>query len=210
MRFSVLPLQPSLACCHARVAQPVVALHASSPFLALSDAATEMSAGGDAGLFGALQTWQQDHLFLYGLLVTILSRYVIGELRRRIEKPVMDEVGNRVTTSVKDNLTPNQEEITSSAWAKLALCIALDIAGDASELIPILGEATDLGFAPIEAGVLKVLFKSNLIAGFGFAEEILPFTDIIPTFTLSWCLANLWPTTGLAKKLMPDAVAAKG
>lgn len=206
MRFSLTPLQapPSLASCHPRVAQPIVAL-AEPPFLALSDAATD-----DAGLFGALQTWQQDHLFLYGVLVTILSRYIIGELRRRIEKPVMDEVGNRVSTSVKDNLTPNREEITSSAWAKLVLCIALDIAGDASELIPILGEATDLGFAPIEAGLLKVLFQSNLISLFGFTEEILPFTDIIPTFTLSWCLANLWPTTQLAKKLMPDAVAAKG
>ena len=58
-------------------------------------------------------------------------------------------------------------------------------------------------YAPVEAGLLKALFASNAIAAFGFAEE-LPFTDVIPTFTLSWCLANLWPTTGLAKRLVPD------
>ena len=54
------------------------------------------------------------------------------------------------------------------------------------QLIPFLGEFTDVAFAPIEAGLLKLLFQSNAIAGIGFVEEILPFTDVIPTFTLSW------------------------
>ena len=40
-----------------------------------------------------------------------------------------------------------------------------DLAGDASELIPFLGEFTDVGFAPIEAALLKTLFQSNAIAG---------------------------------------------
>ena len=56
--------------------------------------------------------------------------------------------------------------------------------------------------------MLKALFQSNTIAAFGFVEEILPFTDVIPTFTLSWCLATLWPTTPLAKRLLPEAAAA--
>ena len=43
-----------------------------------------------------------------------------------------------------------------------------------------------------------------VLAGFGFFEEILPFTDVIPTFTLTWCLSTLWPTTPLAKKLLPQ------
>ena len=66
------------------------------------------------------------------------------------------------------------------------------------------GELTDLGFTPLEAGALKLLFQSNSLAAFGFAEEILPFTDIIPTCTLSWCLATLWPTTPLGKRLLPE------
>ena len=45
---------------------------------------------------------------------------------------------------------------------------------------------------------------------FGFAEEILPFTDIIPTFTISWCLATLWPTTALARRLLPSAEGDSG
>ena len=50
----------------------------------------------------------------------------------------------------------------------------------------------------------QALFQSNALAGIGFVEEILPFTDIIPTFTLSWCLATLWPTTPIAQKLLPQ------
>ena len=73
-----------------------------------------------------------------------------------------------------------------------------------SELIPFLGEFTDLAYAPAEAGLLQVLFKSPAISAFGFVEEILPFTDVIPTFTLSWVLATLFPTTPISKALLPD------
>jgi hypothetical protein len=117
-----------------------------------------------------------------------------------VEKPIMDEAGRRVA----EQLTPDQEAITPGAWAKLAGCVALDAAGDASELIPFLGEFTDVGFAPLEAGLLNLFFQSPAIAAFGFVEEILPVTDVIPTFTLSWCLATLWPTTPLARRLLPE------
>ena len=96
------------------------------------------------------------------------------------------------------------ERIEAGAWAKLALCVVLDLAGDASELIPFLGEFTDLGFAPVEAALIKALFQSNALAGIGFVEEILPFTDVVPTFTISWALQNVWPTTPLARKLLPQ------
>jgi hypothetical protein len=86
----------------------------------------------------------------------------------------------------------------------LALCVALDLAGDASELVPVLGEFTDIAYAPVEAALLQFLFKSNFISGFGFLEEILPFTDVVPTFSISWCLKNLWPTTPLARRLLPS------
>ena len=111
----------------------------------------------------------------------------------------MDKVGERV----KDELTPETERIEPSAWATLAFCILVDVAGDASELLPFLGEFTDLGFAPIEAGLIKALFNSNALAALGFAEEILPFTDVVPTMTISWALKNLWPTTPLAQRLLP-------
>lgn len=149
--------------------------------------------------------FQDNHTFLQGLLLTIAIKVLVGEVRRKIEKPIMDEAGRRVGEAAKENLTPDIEQINTGDWAKLGGCVAMDLAGDASELIPFLGEFTDVAFAPVEATLLQVLFKSPVISAFGFAEEILPFTDVIPTFTLSWLLATLFPTTKIAQGLLPKA-----
>ena len=167
---------------------PGTAEPAALPALLLADFASDFT------------SFQDSHAILISILLAIVYRIVIREVRYKFEKPVMDELGNKV----KKSLTPDQDSIDwGTAAPKLIGCILLDLAGDASELIPVLGEFTDVAYAPIEAGLLKALFQSNLIAGFGFVEEILPFTDIIPTFTLSWCLSTLWPTTPIAKKLLP-------
>eukprot|EP00546_Thalassionema_frauenfeldii_P017006 CAMPEP_0178902152 /NCGR_PEP_ID=MMETSP0786-20121207/4448_1 /TAXON_ID=186022 /ORGANISM="Thalassionema frauenfeldii, Strain CCMP 1798" /LENGTH=122 /DNA_ID=CAMNT_0020573391 /DNA_START=389 /DNA_END=757 /DNA_ORIENTATION=+ len=115
----------------------------------------------------------------------------------------MNEAGRRIGEAAKDQLTPDTQQIDLADWAKLGGCVAMDLAGDASELIPFLGEFTDVAFAPAEAAMLQLLFKSPLISAFGFAEEILPFTDVVPTFTMSWILSTLFPTTPLAKNLLP-------
>ena len=132
-----------------------------------------------------LDQFQSSHAFLISVIITIGSRLAIMELRRRIEKPVMDELGNRVAQEV----TPDADQIDFVQWAKLAACIGLDLAGDASELIPFLGEFTDVAFAPVEAALVFSLFKSPLLSGIGFVEEILPFTDVIPTFCICWCVS---------------------
>ena len=152
----------------------------------------------------SIKAFQENRSFLEGLLVSIVISIVVKEVRRRVEKPITDEIGRRVAKQLK----PEPAALTNESWAKLVGCILLDLLGDTSELIPFLGEFTDVAYAPIEAGLLKALFRSNSIAAFGFVEEILPFTDIIPTFTLSWCLSTLWPTTPLAKQLVPEAAAA--
>ena len=185
---TLLTLEPSTA---------LLALEPSTALLALDAASLPDSVPSE------VRTFVSENAFLLGVLATIATRLIINEVRARIEKPILDEAGRRVSAS----LTPDAEAITPGAWAKLATCVALDAAGDASELLPVLGEFTDVAFAPLEAGLLKLIFESNAIAGFGFVEEILPFTDIVPTFTLSWCLATLWPTTPLAKRLLPSASA---
>ena len=151
----------------------------------------------DADIAQTLENFQQSHAFLISILVAILTRYIISEIRARVEKPGMDQAAQKMT----EGLTPDTEQIQVGAWAQLVVCILMDLAGDASELIPILGEFTDVAFAPIEAAALFALFKSPLIGGLGFVEEILPFTDVVPTFTISWCLQNVWPTTPFAQKL---------
>ena len=169
----------------------------------------EAAAVAPDGLLAKLAAIQESHTFLEGVILAIVTRLIINEIRYRVEKPVMDELGNKVATTVQRELTPDTQRLSNIEWVKLPLCIVLDLAGDASEALPIIGEVTDLGFAPLEAGALKLLFQSNVIAGFGFVEEILPFTDVIPTFTIAWCLSNLWPSTPLAQRLLGTADAKR-
>ena len=82
------------------------------------------------------------------MIITTLSaiaiRVVISEVRSRIERPVMNTVGEKVRDKVGDKvreLTPDTDQIGPAAWAKLAACIALDLAGDASNLYSVLGES---------------------------------------------------------------------
>lgn len=69
------------------------------------------------------------------------------------------------------------------------LCILLDLAGMASYFLPALGEFGDLVWAPISALLFYYLFggRIGMIGGIlNFLEEIIPFTDIIPSFTIAW------------------------
>ncbi|MEI7735359.1 MAG: hypothetical protein WCI49_07825 [Ferruginibacter sp.] len=71
----------------------------------------------------------------------------------------------------------------------LAICIIMDLIGMASYIIPGLTEFTDIVWAPISGFVFYLLFggRFGLIGGtLNFLEEIIPFTDFIPSFTLAW------------------------
>ncbi len=68
----------------------------------------------------------------------------------------------------------------------LWLCILLDAVGMLSYFIPSIGEWMDTAWAPISAVIYGIIFggtKGTIIA---FLEEAIPFTDIIPTFTITY------------------------
>lgn len=69
------------------------------------------------------------------------------------------------------------------------LCILLDVIGMASYFIPALGEFADVVWAPISGFLFYILFggRFGMIGGvLNTLEEIIPFTDIIPSFTIAW------------------------
>lgn len=71
----------------------------------------------------------------------------------------------------------------------IGLCILMDLIGMSSYIFPGLGEFADIVWAPISGYVFFKLFggRLGLIGGvLDFLEEILPFTDIIPSFTIAW------------------------
>lgn len=86
-----------------------------------------------------------------------------------------------------------QRALRPGQLCKLLVCLVLDAFGDATYAIPAAGEGVDVVYAPVQAIALRMLFQSNAIALFGFMEEILPFTDIIPSATFAWFLEiNGW------------------
>jgi hypothetical protein len=85
---------------------------------------------------------------------------------------------------------------------KLAICLIIDIIGTSSEAIPIVGEVTDLLWAPIAATALRSLFGgNNIVFVLEFAEEILPFTDILPLATFCWVVDTFYEESDVAKAL---------
>ncbi|MEP7255145.1 MAG: hypothetical protein ABI666_05170 [Ferruginibacter sp.] len=69
------------------------------------------------------------------------------------------------------------------------ICIAMDLIGMASYLIPAMGEFADIIWAPLSGLIFYKLFggRFGMIGGvLNFLEEIIPFTDIIPSFTIAW------------------------
>lgn len=72
----------------------------------------------------------------------------------------------------------------------IALCIILDIIGSLNWLIPF-GEWVDFVWAPISAVVFYFMFGGRggrIGAVVSFLEELLPFTDVIPTFTIAYLI----------------------
>ncbi len=68
----------------------------------------------------------------------------------------------------------------------LMASLAIDALGMASYLIPALGEAADLVIAPIVSILIYAVHRTTLGAVAGFLEEIIPFTDVIPSATIIW------------------------
>jgi len=74
-------------------------------------------------------------------------------------------------------------------YLKLGLSILFDAIGMVSYLVPAVGEALDVAWAPISFVIMTQMYKGSVgkTAGIVSAlEEIAPGTDVIPTFTLTW------------------------
>lgn len=120
-----------------------------------------------------------------------------------VEPPsVQEEVGGTPPRS----LPP----VPITQWLKLIPCILVDAGGDASYLLPLLGEAEDAVWAPTSALILRQLFGSNFLAGVDFVKEALPFTDFIPLATIAWGLETFAPTSRAAKALGIPQSDSKG
>jgi len=85
----------------------------------------------------------------------------------------------------------NQNQIQTEDYKTRDLLLGLlfDTIGMLSFAIPGIGEFSDVIWAPVAGFLMTWMYKGAIgkVAGvFTFLEEILPFTDIVPSFTLMW------------------------
>lgn len=76
----------------------------------------------------------------------------------------------------------------------LFLGIVFDAIGMLSFTVPFIGEFSDIVWAPMAGFLMTWMYKGTVgkVGGiFAFLEEIIPFTDFIPSFTLTW-IYNYW------------------
>jgi hypothetical protein len=77
----------------------------------------------------------------------------------------------------------------STKKRNLFLGIFFDAVGMLSFTVPMVGEFSDVIWAPVAAYLMIRMYKGTVgkVGGvIAFVEEIVPFTDFIPSFTLMW------------------------
>ena len=91
-------------------------------------------------------------------------------------------------SGINSSLPPAKNDKMS----KLMLCLLFDGIGMLSYVVPVFAEVTDLVWAPISGILLITMYRGTIgkLAGvFGFIEELVPFIDFLPTFTITWFYA---------------------
>ncbi len=74
------------------------------------------------------------------------------------------------------------------AFGKLIASLSVDIIGMITYLAPGHGELMDGVLAFISKAIVNNLYIRNTRSKWVFLEEILPFTDIIPSASIIWCI----------------------
>jgi len=90
--------------------------------------------------------------------------------------------------------------------------LVYDAIGMASGAVPLVGGFLDILWAPYAARKMSAMYpgkKGKLASVLVFIEEILPFSDIIPTFTLMWLYTFVWQREDDFGELRPIEVRVK-
>lgn len=133
------------------------------------------------------------------VLATLAWQGISGALAAAVPKPAKPPPN--IGAELAQAASAKAAEVPLAQWLKLIPCLLIDLGGDASYILPFLGDIGDFAWAPTSALLLKQLFGSNAISGVDFVKEALPFTDILPVATIAWALETFAPDSLPAKTL---------
>ena len=86
--------------------------------------------------------------------------------------------------------------------------LVYDAIGMSTYAIPVVGPFLDILWAPYAAKKMSEMYpgkKGKIASVIVFLEEILPGTDIIPTFTLMWLYTFVWNKETSAQEIIIEA-----
>ncbi|CAB9516576.1 expressed unknown protein [Seminavis robusta] len=97
-------------------------------------------------------------------------------------------------------------QLPKTRWRRLGVSLTIDGVGSFSYLLPFLGEAFDVVWAPAQTVLIMALYQhvSPNMSYVSFAEEMLPFLDVLPSATSGWLMEfgpELWEE---AKELLEN------
>jgi len=116
----------------------------------------------------------------------------ISYLNNNVQDVNKEELVETLVEAPKQYFNPDEEAIRNapefSNWiaGKLVISLIIDLVGVLSVGIPIIGDVLDIAWAPVSGYIIHSLYGVTMISWLGVVEEILPFTDIVPTATIAW------------------------
>lgn len=110
--------------------------------------------------------------------------------------PLMDQLlGSRAGQALVYDTGPRPTPVSvcrqilpDGMWSKLFLSLLIDLIGSSSYLLPVVGEGLDVAWAPMQTILIMSMYDSTSpnLKYVSFIEEVLPFTDIVPSATIGW------------------------
>ncbi len=86
--------------------------------------------------------------------------------------------------------------------------VLFDLLGMVTYAIPMVGPFLDIIWAPYAAKQMRKMYhgkKGKIASILVFVEEILPGTDLIPSFTLMWLYTFVWKSAASRKEIILEA-----
>ena len=148
-------------------------------------------------LFSTLVGFSGVFLGLYAS--TEAGRSHIGNITQPIVHTILSTTsGQRLVFETGPRPTPVSVAriiLPKELMGKLLVSLCIDLVGSSSYLLPFVGEGFDLAWAPIQTVLIMAMYDtvSPNLKYLSFVEEILPFTDVVPSATIGW-LMEFGPT----------------
>ena len=117
--------------------------------------------------------------------------YVGGMLSPLVHTVLSTPSGQRLVYQTGPRPTPvsvARVVCPTDRLSKLLFSLLLDLIGSSSYLLPVVGEGFDLVWAPVQTIFVMAMYDpvAPSLKYVSFLEEILPFTDVIPSATMGW------------------------